>query len=66
MVYDVCSGEYVLLLIRQLAVCVMQGIISGSLGHWSGSGFTFHAWTCLEGRLADVRVQIERPLYRSV
>ena len=45
-------------------LCVTQGIISGSLGHWSGSGFTFHAWTCLEGKLTDIHVQSERPLYR--
>jgi len=43
---------------------VVQGIISGSLGHWSGSGFTFHAWTCLEATLTGAHVHTERPLYR--
>lgn len=46
-----------------------QGILTHSLGKWIGSGFTFHAWICLDsttGVISDLHSLVRRQLYRSV
>jgi len=41
-----------------------SGIITaGSLGQWSGSGFSFHAWLSLDSNIADSTALRQRPIY---
>jgi hypothetical protein len=57
---NVCSSIMVVLVIE-------QGIATaGSLGQWSGSGFSFHAWICLDRDHSSASTRRPCPLYRFI